>query len=381
MSDFVFQNPTKIIFGRGKISLIGDEIKNYGYKKVLLLAGGGSIKKNGVYEQTIKSLEATGIGWVESWGVKPNPDLEKTKEIIAFAKEKEVDSILAVGGGSVIDTAKAVAAGFFVENVWSIFEGKTEVKEALPILTILTLSATGSEMNMGAVITKEDERKKWNFKSPLIFPKTSIIDPEVQFTLPWNQTANGAIDAISHIMEFYFLGQKNETALALDESLMRSIIKVTDQLQENPENYDARASLAWAATLALNGISGAMLHYGDWSTHIMEHGVSAFKTDIAHGTGLAILFPAWIAYCKDANPETFKRWAKNVWNADSVEEGVQKMKDKYTEWKTPISLMEIGIKEENLEEIRNITIKRFKKFGALKQLDGEDVLKILNLAL
>ncbi|MBC8495389.1 iron-containing alcohol dehydrogenase [archaeon] len=381
MSDFVFQNPTKIIFGKGKISLIGDEIKNNGYKKVLLLAGGGSIKKNGVYEQTIKSLDAAGIGWVESWGVKPNPELNKTNEAIRLAKKEEVDSILAVGGGSVIDTAKTIAAGYYVDDVWKCFEGTQNIDKALPIFTILTISATGTEMNCFAVLTKEEEHKKWHIDSHLLYPKVSILDPETQFTLPWNQTANGAIDALSHIMEFYFMGTKEETALALDESLMRTIIKVTDTLKNNPSDYEARSSLAWAATLALNGISGAMLHYGDWSTHTLEHGVSAFKTDVAHGTGLAILFPAWIAYCKDANLDTFKRWAKNVWNADSVEEGVLKMKAKYAEWETPISLTEIGVKEEDLEEIRNITINRFKKFGALKQLDGEDVLEILNLAL
>ncbi|MFH1589154.1 MAG: iron-containing alcohol dehydrogenase [archaeon] len=381
MTDFDFYNPITILFGKGKNALIGEQIKKYGYKKALLLAGGGSIKKNGVYDSVTSSLQKAGVEFVECFGIKPNPNIEKVKEAITIAKKENVDCILAVGGGSVIDTAKTVAAGVYQKDVWDIFAGTSEVNDALPLFTILTLSATGSEMNMGAVITKEDEKKKWNFRSPYVFPKVSIIDPEVQFTLPWNQTANGAVDAMAHTMEYYFTCKNEETVMALDESLLKSVVKSCDALQKNEEDYEARSSLAWAATLALNGISGSMLSGGDWSSHMIEHGVSAFNNTVAHGTGLAIIFPAWIKYTYKENEKTYLRWAKVVWNASSVEEGITNMQEKFKQWKVPTTLTEIGIKEENLEEIKNLITRRIPLFGVVKKLEGEDVLNILKLAL
>jgi alcohol dehydrogenase len=379
MADFTFYNPTKILFGKGKILDLGSEIKGFGNKKVLLVAGKSSIKNNGVYEQVTSTLSKNNIEIVELWGVQANPTLTKVNEGLQLAKENEVDAILAVGGGSVIDTCKSIAGGYYLNNVWDLFEGKSNVEKALPLFVVLTLSATGSEMNCGAVLTNEEEHKKWNFKSSKVYPLVSVIDPAVQTSLPWDQTANGAIDALAHIMEFYFMGTEEETNLSLNESLMNSIIKVTDQLKEDPNNYELRSNLAWAATLALNGISGAMLNGGDWASHRIEHGLSAFDDKIAHGTGLAIIFPSWIIQVAESNPQTFKRWAKSVWNSDSVEGAIEKMQNKFKQWEIPTTLTELGIKEENFDNICDLVMQ--KDTGIIKELNREDILMILKRAL
>lgn len=376
--EFTFYNPTKVIFGKGKISELGKEMAFV--KKALLVAGSGSIKKNGVYEQVAKSLEANGVEWVEVWGVKPNPTLAKVREMIEVAKKEKVDAILAVGGGSVIDASKTVAAGVFLEDVWNAFEGKAIVKKALPLFVVLTLSATGSEMNRGAVITNEEEKKKWSFVGEALFPRVSIIDSSVQATLPKNQTAYGAIDGLSHVMENYFVGKKEETTLAVDEALMKTMISECDKLMANQNDEDARANLAWALTLALNGISGVGLKGGDWASHGIEHAISAFHTRIAHGEGLAIVFPAWITYVHKNNPETFKRWAENVWNAGTVEEAVKKMKAKYAWWGVATSLRRVGISEAEIPALAENAFQS-GRVGQVKQLGKKDIEEILKLAL
>jgi alcohol dehydrogenase YqhD (iron-dependent ADH family) len=380
MSDFTFHNPTKIIFGKNTIEQIGNILKEYNYRKILLIAGSGSIKKNGVYETVSKSLKESNIKFTEIWNVRANPILSKTNEAIALAKENKAEAILTVGGGSVIDTGKSVAAGFFTKNVWDFYEHKATIKNALPIFTILTISAAGSEMNCAAVLTNEAKKKKWAIVNPLLYPVVSIIDPSIQCSLPWNQTVNGALDALTHVMEYYFLGINEETTLALDESLMKTIIKETDKLKENEDDYNARSNLSWAATLALNGISGAGLSHGDWSSHEIEHSLSALYPNLAHGAGLGIVFPAWILYVQDMNPETFKRWAKNIWQADSVGEAVKRMKQKISDWESPTSLLEIGIREEEFSKIIE-NLMQVTAIGKLKKLGKKDFQEILKLAL
>lgn len=377
--EFTFYNPTKLIFGKGKIAEIGKEISVSGAKKILLIAGGGSIKKNTVYDQTINSLKSNNLQWVEAWDVRPNPTLEKTKEIISIAKKEQVDSILAVGGGSVIDTAKAVAAGFYVDNVWDFFEGKS-IEKTLPLFTILTISATASEMDPHAVISNEQEKKKWSISTPSLFPQVSVIDPTVQFTLPWNQTAYGAADGITHVMEFYSIAKDQETTLAINDAILRTIIKTTDALKQDPKHLSARSNLAWSLTLALNGMSGAGLHGGDWSIHAIEHAISALHPKVAHGAGLAVVAPAWISYLHKYNSETFKRWAKNVWDCDSTEQALKKMKEKYSSWGLPTSLGELGVNKDEIPILADIVMKRGQP-GALKQLNKNDVEEILRLAL
>jgi len=379
MINFDFFNPTKLIFGKNTVKRIGKEIANNGYKKVILVAGGGSIKKNGIYNIVIQSLKNQKIEFKEIFGVQANPIVSKVDEIVQLSKEFEADCLLAVGGGSVIDSVKAAAAGFYVNNTWQLFEEKKPITKALPVFAVLTLSATGSEMNCYSVVTNEEENKKWNIAGQPMSPVVSIVDPTAQYSLPWHQTVNGALDTLAHIMELYFANDTSETTLALDESLSRTVIKVTDILQKEPENYNARADLAWSATLALNGVSGAGQGGGDWATHGIEHGLSAIYPEIAHGAGLGVIFPAWIEHCQNVSPELFKRWAKNIWKGQTVKEAIENMKSKIKQWNGVTTLRELGVKKDKLEEIAN-TIILAGMTGKLKKLSKNDILSILKNA-
>ena len=301
MENFSFHIPTRLEFGRGVFGKVGAELRGAGIKKVLLLAGGGSIRANGVYDEVTKSLREAGVKCVEVWGVKPNPVISKVDEAVGVAKRDKAQAILSVGGGSVLDSAKAAAAGVYLPKAWDAFEGR-EIVKALPIYAVLTLSATGSEMNQFAVVTNADEKKKWAIAAPALFPRVSFLDPAAQASLPWRQTACGAVDALSHIMEYYSVGRRQDTAISVNTALSCAVIRAADTLKETPGDYAARANLAWAATLALNGISGAMLDGGEWSTHTMEHAVSALHPTVAHAEGLGVLFPAWYTLCQLCQP-------------------------------------------------------------------------------
>jgi len=381
MDNFTFQNPTKLVFGKDILKNVGKELATSGAKKVLLLAGGGSIRKNGVYDSVVASLKEANLEIFEYWGVQPNPVLSSVNDAITEAKHNGVDALLSVGGGSVIDTTKAVAAGFYIDNVWQAFEEGAYIKKALPLYTVLTLSATGSEMNGFAVITNDSESKKWAIGGPALYPKASFVDPSVQMSLPWRQTANGAVDALSHIMEFYFLGTDEEANLALNESLMRTVIKVANSLQKNDQDYAARANLALSATLALNGVAGISLKGGDWSTHALEHSISALHPKVAHGEGLAVMFPAWISYQQKHNPQLFKRWASEVWKADNFDSGVIKMKAQYKKWGSPVSLGDLGLTATDIPALVENVLLAGRPLGQLNPLKKEDVEAIYKLAL
>ncbi|MGQ9818445.1 MAG: iron-containing alcohol dehydrogenase [Candidatus Kapaibacteriales bacterium] len=382
MNNFIFHNPTKLIFGKDTIPLIGYEIKKFGINKVLLLAGGGSIKRNGVYQLVVDSLKNNDIQWIEFWGVRPNPILSHAEMGINIAREHKLEGILAVGGGSVIDEGKSISAGFYLNNLWDAFERKVKIKQALPIFTVLTISATCSEMDPYAVLTNEKENKKWNIEGAPLYPKVSIVDPSIQFSLPWEQTVYGAIDALSHIMEFYFQGQAEEPTLSIDEILMTTIFNTVDLLKENPRNYNARATLAWSSILALNGISGSGLYGGDWACHTIEHGISALYPEVAHGAGLAVVFPAWIKYVFLLNHEQFLRWAKNVFSKNNVESAIIALKEKYANWGAPVSLRQLNIKKEEIPLIVENILQagKIRDIGNIKKLDFADLTEILNIA-
>jgi alcohol dehydrogenase YqhD (iron-dependent ADH family) len=375
MENADYYNPTKVIYGKDRISEIGKEISSRGHKKVLLLCGSGSIKKNGVYEQVMDSLK--GLKIFEVWGVQPNPLLEKVEEAILVAKSEKVDCVLAVGGGSVIDSAKALCAGYYLKNVWKAYEDWSIVKKALPLFTVLTLSATGTEMNPNSVLTNGD--KKWAVINPVLSPVVSVIDPSVQASLPWRQTVNGAVDALSHIMEGYFLGTDEDTTMCVDEGLMKAIFNAVDTLQKDESNYSARANLALAATMALNGVSGRMLPR-KWSVHPIEHGISAVFPSVAHAEGLAVLFPAWIKVIHKENEPTFKRWAKEFFQTDEVFEAVEGYKEKLHAWGAPVSLTDLSIQEEDLEKIADNALARGNIQGIV-EFDKELVMKVLREAL
>ncbi|MCX5973724.1 MAG: iron-containing alcohol dehydrogenase [Coprothermobacterota bacterium] len=378
MENFILENPTRLVFGRNTIETVGSEIGAKGCRNLLLVAGGGSIRSNGVYERATASLASAGIQWGELWGVQPNPTLDKALEGVAEARKRKVDGVLAIGGGSAIDTAKAIAAGVFLEDLWQAYEETVKIECALPVFVILTLSATGSEMNHFAVLTHQTERKKWGLGSRFFYPTVSIVDPSAQLSLPWEQTRNGAIDAMSHVMEFYFSARDQETALALDESLLRSIVVATDRLQQQPQDYASRANLAWAATLALNGVSGATM-VGDFMTHGLEHTVSAFYPQVAHGAGLGVIHPAWIEYMEPTYPATFARWARNVWDADSVKEGTARMRSCLQRWGAATRLRELGVDREQIPAMA-ASIPPSRRKTKLKEMALADLEAILNLS-
>lgn len=379
MNNFIFYNPTKIVFGTNTIPTIGSEIKSYGIKKVLLLYGGNSAKKNGVLDTVIHSLQKSNIEYIEYSGVRPNPEINHANEAISIIKEHSLEAVIAVGGGSVIDESKAISAGSFVDDLWDLIYNKKIITNGLPIFTVLTLSGTGSEMNGNAVISNDSINKKLAIGSRFLYPRVSIIDPSIQSTLPWQQTVNGGIDAMTHVMEFYFLGTNEEIVLSQDEAIMNTIIKSIDLLQIDSLDYNARANLAWASTLALNGISGIALKGGDWAVHQIEHSLSAYHVGIAHGTGLGIIYPAWIQYVYKNNINHFERWADKIWHENSIDLAIITMKNKFASWKAPIALSQIGIGKSEIPMIaKNVLTHGLP--GALMKLEQKNIEEILYLA-
>lgn len=379
MDAFSFHNPTKLLFGQKQISNLGVQMHRDGIKHCLLIAGGGSIRKNGAYQEVLDSLDKAGIQHIEVWGVQANPRLDKTREIIRQAREDGSEAVLAVGGGSVIDTAKAVAAGVYLKDIWNAFIRKESIKEALPLYTVLTISATGSEMNGNAVITNMDTLQKWGIFSPHIYPRLSIIDPSLQSTLSFRQTANGAMDAIAHILEYYFANEDALSTLAIDEALLRTIVDMTDRLQKDAQDYVARANLALSATLALNGLSGLGLAGGDWACHGIEHAFSALHPEIAHGEGLGVIVPTWIEYLGEKHPTRFLRWAKALWNEDSVSSAICRFRDKLQSWEMASSLRDLGIKQEELGKLLDLIMQN-PNLGGVFKLSKEEVRLLLMLA-
>lgn len=379
MDSFTFYNPTRVHFGKGMINMLGRELEALGINKCLLIAGGGSIKENGVYEDVTGNLNAHSISWTEGWGVQANPTLHKVRQLITQARDEQVDAILAVGGGSVIDTAKAVAAGFYLEDVWSIFRSEAKLEKALPVFTVLTLSATGSEMNSFAVVSDTETKQKLGTGHPLLFPKVTIIDPSYQTSLPKQQTVNGALDAMAHVLEYYFAVREAHATRAIDNSLLKTIVEMTDILVNDPNDLNARSNLAWCATLALNGISGAGMNGGDWACHTIEHAFSALHPHIAHGAGLGVIFPVWIEYMAERQPSLFGIWAKEVWGEPSIAMGLNRFRAKIKQWGSVLSLRDLGIKSEELPVLLDM-IMSSTRIGGISKFTREDVEALLLLA-
>jgi len=370
MQNFVFENPTKIIFGKGQIAKIGKEVGKFG-RKVLMIYGQGSIKRNGVYDQVVASIREAGLELVEFSGVKSNPVLSCALEGIEVAKKEKVDVILAVGGGSVMDTAKTIAAGALTDDdVWEYFVYTKAVRSAIPILTVVTISASASEMNPAAVITREDSNQKYSFRSPFVQPKTSILDPTVLFTLSPAYSAYSAVDTIAHMLEPYFVNTEPNSFLQdrLVEGLMKTVMENTDAILKDPEDYEARANMMWAAILGFNGTTTAGMGRIGLPAHMMEHSLSAMY-DIAHGAGLSILLPGWMQYAVEKYPAKFARLARNVF--DVVEDddlkagmaGIGRLKEWFASIGSPVSLGEAKIPAEDIGKIA-------KNAAALAQLWG-----------
>ena len=333
MQNFTFYNPTKLIFGKDQLSQLQTEIPQYG-KKVLVVYGGGSIKRNGLYDKVMAELSEIGAEVFELAGVEPNPRISTVRKGVEICKNEGVDFLLAVGGGSVIDCTKAIAAGAKYDgDAWDLVIKKAFAAEALPFGTVLTLAATGSEMNAGSVITNWETNEKYGWGSPVTFPKFSILDPVNTFSVPRNQTVYGIVDMMSHVLEHYFhLEENTDFQDRMCESLLITIMEAAPKLLEDLESYEHRATILYSGTMALNGILN-MGYRGDWATHNIEHAVSAVY-DIPHGGGLAILFPNWMKHNLNVKPERFKQLAVRVFNVDpagktdeeAALEGIEKLR-------------------------------------------------------
>lgn len=391
MLNFHYNIPTEIFFGKDEIKVLGKQILKYG-KKVLLVYGGGSIKRNGIYDEIMEIFKKNEILHYELPNVKPNPRIESVREGIKICKEKNIDIILAVGGGSTIDCSKVIAAGYYYEgDPWEIVLDPSKIKKALPLATVLTLSATGSEMDSAAVISNMETNEKYGTGHPSMFPKFSILDPQYTFSVSKKQTSAGIADILCHVFEVYFSvtdGAYIQNRLA--ESVMKTLIHYSEDVMKDPSDYEARANIMWASSLAINGL----LSYGkitEWTMHKMEHELSAFY-DITHGTGLAIIMPRWMKYSlNDKTIDKYAEYAVNVWDLDPsmdkrslAEKGIEKTeKFLYDTLSIPSSLSALGIGSENFRKMSEKSVARTKdgSMGNFLKLYPEDVLKIYEACL
>ncbi|PER17392.1 iron-containing alcohol dehydrogenase [Bacillus cereus] len=387
MQNFVFRNPTKLIFGKGQLEQLKTEIPQFG-KKVLLVYGGGSIKRNGIYDNVISILKDINAEVFELAGVEPNPRVSTVKKGIQICKENGVEFILAVGGGSVIDCTKAIAAGSKYDgDVWDIVTKKTFANEALPFGTVLTLAATGSEMNAGSVITNWETNEKYGWGSPVTFPQFSILDPVHTTSVPKDQTIYGMVDIMSHVLEQYFHhGTNTELQDRYCEAVLKTVIETAPKLLSDLENYEHRETILYCGTMALNGIL-AMGVKGDWATHNIEHAVSAVH-DIPHGGGLAILFPNWMKHVVEENVSRFKQFAIRVFDIETdgktdkevALEGIKALRQFWTSIEAPATLADYGIGENEIDIMANKAMA-YGEFGNFKKLNKDDVLSIYKASL
>lgn len=388
MENFEFKNPTKIVFGRGAEAKVGAETALYS-KKILLHYGGGSIKASGLYDRVIASLQEAGVEWVELSGVKPNPRLSLVYEGVKLCREHNLGLILAVGGGSVIDSAKAIAMGaVFDGDVWDFYLGKGEPVDALPVATVLTIPAAGSEASTGTVITNEDGWFKRAVNSELIYPRFSILNPELAFSLPKFQVACGVTDIMAHLMERYFTNVPHVSFTdRLLEATMKTIIAMAPRVLANAQDYDSWAELMWAGTIAHNNLLNTG-RIGDWASHDIEHEISGIY-DVAHGAGLAVVFPAWMKFTHHHDLNRFVQWAVRVWNVElnvfdpeaTVLEGIRRMEDFFHAIGLGTSLASLGIKDDRLAEMaEKCTAGDTRTVGNFVKLDQKAVFEILKLA-
>ncbi|MFS0655610.1 iron-containing alcohol dehydrogenase [Bacillus sp. 179-C3.3 HS] len=390
MENFIYYNPTKLMFGKGQLDGLKSELARYG-KRVLLVYGGGSIKKNGLYDNVISALHEAEAEVSELSGVEPNPRLTTVKKGIDICRNENIDFLLAVGGGSVIDCTKAIAAGAEYDgDVWDIISKKTTAQKALPFGTVLTLAATGSEMNPDSVITNWETNEKYVWGSSVTHPAFSILDPVHTYSVPENQTVYGMVDMMSHVFEQYFHNVKN-TPLQdrMCFAVLQTVIETAPKLLEDLQNYEHRETILYAGTIALNGTL-QMGYFGDWASHTIEHAVSAVY-DIPHAGGLAIIFPNWMRHTLDHNVERFKNLMLHMFDIetegksdrDIALEGIDKLSAFWTSLGAPSRLADYDIGEDQLDKIADIAAKEMEYggFGNFMKLNRADILSILKASL
>lgn len=393
MNNFNFYSPTEFVFGRGRETECGKYVKKNGGTKVLIHYGGGSVVKSGLLDRVKESLTAEGVSFVALGGVQPNPRDTKVYEGIELCKAEGVDFILAVGGGSVIDSSKAIALGALYDgDFWDFYDKKAVIEKALPVGTVLTIAAAGSEGSGSTVITKTDGMWKRSAGNDILRPKFSIMNPELTFTLPAYQTACGATDIMAHVFERYFTNTTEvEITDRMCEAVLCTIIKEVPRVLENPENYDARANIMWAGTMAHNNICGVGREQ-DWNSHGLEHELSGLY-DVAHGAGLAIMMPAWMDFVMSHNVMRFAQMAVRVFgvamNFENSEEtaklGIKAFRKFLRSIGMPINFAELGAKEEDISELAEkfavTKIGANSTTGGFVKLTKDDAEKIYRIAL
>lgn len=386
MLNFMYDNTTKMIFGKDTELQAAKEAKLYG-NKVLIHYGGGSIKKNGLYERLIKCFQDENMEIFELPGVQPNPRLGLVREGIKICRENKIDFILAVGGGSVIDSSKAIGMGTLYDgDVWDFYGGKAKAEKSLPVGVVLTIPAAGSESSTGSVINNEDGKYKRPASNPVPRPKFAILNPEITYSLPIYQTACGSADIMSHVMERYFTNDRDvDFTDRLCEATLKTIIKNAPIVLKQPENYAARSEIMWAGSVAHNGLLNTG-RTGDWGSHNIEHELSAMY-DIAHGAGLTIITPAWMTYVYKHDMNRFVQFASRVWGIEvdinnperTALEGIERTKNFFKSLNLPVSLKEANIPLDKLEEMSKKATE-IKPIGNFVKLEKDDVLNILKLA-
>ncbi len=390
MENFDFCNPAHIVFGKETEARTGELILRHGGRRVLFLYGGGSVKRSGLYDRIVKSLSEHRIFFAEAGGVQPNPRLSFVREGIELCRKQRIDFILAVGGGSVIDTAKTIAFAMRIQgDVWPYFlDLEKPVTEALPVGVVLTIPATGSESSDSAVITDEESGLKRHIAGACLIPKFAILNPEITFTMPEYQIACGCSDILSHMMERYFTPTRNvDLTDRLLEGAMRSLIVQAPEAMKHPTDYACRAEIMWTGCIAHNNLLGTG-RTGDWASHNIEHELSA-AYDLAHGAGLAVVTPAWMKYVSRRAPEKFIQFAERVFDlpvcSETPEQTVQTMIVRLEEWyrslSLPVRLSEAGIDDSKLETMAERCLFGRPFVGNLIRLSAADVLAIYKLAL
>ena len=388
MDNFIFSNPTKIVFGKDTELKVGELIKEYGGTNVLVHFGSSSAIKSGLIDKVKKALDSSNIKHIELGGVKPNPRATLVYEGIKLVKENNIDFILAVGGGSVIDSSKAIGMGAMYDgDFWDIYMGKYKPTKTLKVATILTIAAAGSESSGSSVITNEEFGLKRGFTSDLIRPIFSILNPELTTTLPLYQTACGATDIIAHVFERYFTNTKEvETSDRLCEAVILAMINNVPKVLKDPTNYEYRANLMWAGTIAHNDLIG-MGRSQDWNSHGLEHELSALY-DVAHGAGLAVVMPHWMEYVIDHDPLRFQQMANRIFGVKKTDnpkadglKGIKKFKEFLHSIGMPLTFREIGAKKKDIDYMVKMLGVRVKARDGFMKLTAEDCKNIYTLCL
>ncbi len=380
MENFNLKLPTEILFGKDREKEIGEILIRDGISKVLIIYGTSSIKSTGLYDRVIETLKGSKIDVIEYSGIKSNPRVSDVNKAADLGRSEKVQAVLAVGGGSVMDSAKAIAAAIEHNcNAWDFYTG-TAITKALPVYNIVTLAATASEMNSGFVLTNEETNEKMGMGAPVCYPKVSILNPELTFSVPANYTAYAAVDICAHIMEGYLTRTTGSGLMnKFNEGIIQSVIDVSDKVLKNPDDYDARAEFMWAATMALNGTMGLGNGVVAFPNHMIEHGLSGV-TDIPHGAGLSILIPAWMKWYKDKNPEQFLRFSKEIFNKETIDEGIEALEKWFHSLGSPIRLSEYNIYEDQFEDIKNKAFKQANQWWMHEFYTEEVIMEILHLA-